>query len=109
MPKHKRYHQSSRDRMHERAGMERYEHGREVMRAIVDRPENEYTMRHASGGYLTEDHSQVANLPQHVVYRPYGDPVDYLPQDIDDTIHGIDAQRGLDYRKARAGWYPKKV
>lgn len=62
-----------------------------------------------SGGYLTEDHSQIANLPQNVVYRPYGDPVGVLSQDIDDTIYGVDSQRMRDYRKAKESWSPRKV
>jgi DNA-binding beta-propeller fold protein YncE len=65
--------------------------------------------KHFSGGYLTEDHTQVANLPQNVVYRPYGDPVGILDQDIDDTIYGIDTQRMRDFKKARESWDPRKV
>jgi hypothetical protein len=87
-----------------------YKHGRDMHNdSRSNAQENEYTMRHNTGGYLTEDHSQVANLPQNVVYRPYGDPVAYLPQDIDDTISGIDRQRGIDMRKAMEHFFPKKV
>lgn len=82
-------------------------HQSKVKRAVTGG--NEYSMRHSGGGYLTEDHSQVANLPQHVIYRPYGDPVSYLDQNQDDTISGIDHQRGLDMNKARAHFNPKKV
>lgn len=82
-------------------------HESKVKRAVTG--ENEYTMRHNTGGYLTEDHSQVANLPQHVVYRPYGDPVAYLDQNQDDTITGIDRQRAMDMNKAREHFVPKKV
>jgi hypothetical protein len=71
--------------------------------------ENAYNMRHATGGYLTEDHSQVANLPQHVVYRPYGDPTPYLPQEQDDTITGIDRQKSWDMHQAMKHFAPKKV
>lgn len=104
----RKYYQSKSDRKNESSGMKRY------MRDMNEKDhsfprENEYTMRHATGGYLTEDHSQVANLPQNVVYRPYGDPVPYLPQEQDDTISGIDRQRGYDMGKAMKHFYPKKV
>jgi hypothetical protein len=131
----KRYHQSKMDRKRESEGMKTYlrekrdgessysrymremnesmrsfDHGRDDHNdSRMHSKENEYTMRHNTGGYLTEDHNQVANLPQNVIYRPYGDPVPYLPQEIDDTITGIDRQRGYDMKKAMQHLYPKKV
>lgn len=60
-------------------------------------------------GMIHEDHSAVANLPQHVEYRPYPKPRDYMPEDIDDTIHGIDRQISYDNGKRKEHFYPKKV
>jgi len=62
------------------------------------------------GGMIREDHSQVANLPQEVMYRPYPKISSYLPEDLDDTIRGIDYQiDDLDGGKVRKGLNPKKV
>lgn len=132
----KRFHQSMRDRMHEMRGMHAYEdrmkegRGMGMMKYMEEMAEGRGMYRHgrdyhndefrhdmgdersrgiATGGYLTEDRSQIANLPQNVKYHPYGDPVDRLPQGIDDTITGIDRQRMYDYSKARDHFYPKKV
>lgn len=117
----KKYYQSKMDRKSESSGMKRFmremnegpvraNHGREMHNdEHMHSKENEYTMRHMTGGYLTEDHNQVANLPQNVVYRPYGDPIGYLDQRIDDTISGIDRQRGIDMKKAMDHFFPKKV
>lgn len=61
------------------------------------------------GDMIREDHSQVANLPQEVIMRPYKDSYDYMPEDIDDSIRGVDRQIGMDSSKRDEYYKPKKV
>ena len=60
-------------------------------------------------GMIHEDHNQVANLPQGVMMKPYGYEGGYLPEDLDDTIRGIERQKGYDNKKKLDHLYPKKV
>jgi len=90
----KRYHQSHKDRMHEKHGMEHYEKRRH------------HEMKEA--GMISEDYNAVANLPQHPVMKewpksPYG-----MPGDIDDTISGIDRQMSADNNQRRKHMRPHK-
>jgi hypothetical protein len=60
-------------------------------------------------GMIREDHSAIANLPQNVSMKPYPKEGGYLPEDLDDTLRGIDRQMGFDNRKKMEHFYPKKV
>lgn len=60
-------------------------------------------------GMIHEDHSAIANMPQHVMIKPYSKNHDYLPEDLDDTISGIDRQIGMDNHKRKMHNVPKKV
>ena len=60
-------------------------------------------------GMIREDHSAIANLPQGVEMKPWGSYHAGMPEDLDDTIHGIDKQIGMDDAKRRAHFMPKKV
>lgn len=135
----KRYHQSKKDRMHERRGEERYVeqhrdmhndermHNKDGMRMgpyHYDRqaqyramggaehyagmePRRHQEMRDA--GMIHEDHRAIANLPQNVVYRDYPRTHGYTPEDLDDTLHGIDRQMDYDNSHKMKHFYPKKV
>ena len=139
----KRYHQSKKDRHHERMGEDRY-----MMESGMDRDShkpdhfndekmhsrgNERAMyrsfRARSGdaegfyagmeprrrqemedaGYIHEDHSQIANLPQGVIMKPYPHTGPYLPEGLEDSIRGIDHQMDYDDKQRRSHFYPKKV
>lgn len=68
MAKKKRYHQSKRDRMDERYGMEHYEErkmAKRMHRGVTARGGNEYN------GMISEDFSKPSNLPTEVVMKPY--------------------------------------
>lgn len=68
------------------------------------------TQEMEDAGMIREDRNAVANLPQNVMYKPYPKNYDYLPEDLDDTIRGIDVQiKELDGRKRDRGFNPKKV
>ena len=113
----KKYHQSTRDRMHEREGEKRHMHHEHKDR-MHEREGEERHMHHAKhrahmlrereeyAGHdmareqerrdsrmICEDHNAVANLPQEVMMKsfprmPYG-----LNPYLDDTISGIDEQQ----------------
>lgn len=60
-------------------------------------------------GMIREDHSAIANLPQNVMIKAYPRPDGYMPEVLDDTIRGVDAQVALDNRKRKEHFAPKKV
>ena len=60
-------------------------------------------------GMIHEDHSAVANLPQNVMMKPYPKEGGYLPENLDDTLRGVDRQMNYDNSKKMAHLYPKKV
>lgn len=72
----KKYHQSAKDRMHEREGMDRYE--RRMRKDSRDESEGmkRYEEKDRRGfsyedNMIHEDRNQMANLPQHAVMREY--------------------------------------
>ena len=71
--------------------------------------ESRRKQEHEDGGMISEDHSAIANLPQNVMMKPYPRPGGYMPEDLDDTIRGIDEQMGEDNRKRMQHFHPKKV
>ena len=50
-----------------------------------------------------------AGMPTEVVMKPYPKDNSYMPENLDDTIKGVDAQKGMDNSKRRAHNVPKKV
>lgn len=60
-------------------------------------------------GMISEDHSAIANMPQNVIMREYPRHSDYLDGDLNDTIAGVDRQRGMDHSQMKKHNVPKKV
>lgn len=60
-------------------------------------------------GMIHEDPRAVANLPQHVVMSYYPKDANFLPENLDDTLRGIDHQLDYDNGKKLGHLYPKKV
>lgn len=105
----KRYHQSVKDRMAESRGEEkslmRHFEKQEHYAGADSRRRRELE----DGGMIYEDHNAVANLPQNVIYKSYEKVNSYLPEELDDTIRGIDRQiDDLDGGKVRRHMNPKK-
>jgi len=48
---------------------------------------------------INEDRSAIANMPQHVIMRPFAGEHGYTPENLDDTIRGIDRQMNQDNGK----------
>jgi hypothetical protein len=61
------------------------------------------------GSMIREDKSAIANLPQNVMIKMYPKPDMALPEDLDDTIRGVDEQMRGDDSKRRENFKPKKV
>lgn len=61
-------------------------------------------------GMIHEDHSAIANMPQNVMIKPYPKVDHYMPENLDDTIAGVDRQmETLDGAKRAQHTMPKKV
>ena len=58
---------------------------------------------------IREDHRAIANLPQEVMIKPYPKTGPYMPEDLDDTIRGVDRQMDYDDNKRAEHFFPKKV
>lgn len=61
------------------------------------------------GGMIKNDYSQIANMPQNVMMKPWPDGGSYMPERLDDTIVGINKQVSADDSKRSAHNVPKKV
>lgn len=68
-----------------------------------------YTEHAQDGGMIREDMRAIANLPQEVMIKPYEMTGPYMPEDLDDTIRGVDHQMDMDDSKRRATFKPRKV
>ena len=50
-----------------------------------------------------------SNMPTEVVFKSYPDSDSYLPENLNDKMSGVDAQKSLDNSKKNAHLQPKKV
>lgn len=91
----KRYHDSKKD-----SGA----HGPELYSGAAAR----YAMEKKDGSMIHENHNAIANMPQEVMIKPWPARPGYLPEDLDDTISGIDRQLSMDDPKG-SGFKPKKI
>ena len=85
---HKKSHHKKR---HHSSHMEDGRHGGRSMYEPSERK-----MEARSGEMISEDHHAIANMPQHVVYKPYTHGRSYLNTYLDDTMSGIDHQQHED-------------
>ena len=129
----------SRARYHEHAGMERKMHGLhhsdDTLRHERDSFNDEFhhnaepegsgpylydrtskdgmeSRRHKEmreAGMIHEDPRQIANLPQEVRMESYPKCGPWTPEDIDDTMRGVDRQIDYDDSKKMQHFFPKKV
>lgn len=67
------------------------------------------TQEMQDGGMIHMDRSQIANLPQNVMIKPWPEAGSYIPESLDDTISGVNRQMGMDDSKRAAHMNPKKV
>lgn len=68
------------------------------------------TQEMQDAGMIREDRSKIANLPQEVMIKAYPYAGATMPEDLDDTIKGVDHQINmLDEGKRNKHLEPKKV
>lgn len=60
-------------------------------------------------GMIHEDPRQIANLPQEVRMESYPKCGPWTPEDIDDTLRGVDRQIDYDDSQKMKHFFPKKV
>ncbi len=60
-------------------------------------------------GMIQNDNSAIANMPQGVKIQAYSKSGSYMPEDLDDTIKGVDKQIDMDDNKRNSHFKPKKV
>lgn len=63
----------------------------------------------SDAGMIHEDHNAVANMPQEVMMKFYPKTGPSMPEDLDDTLRGVDSQMDHDDSQRRRGFAPKKV
>jgi hypothetical protein len=61
------------------------------------------------GAMLHEDKSALAFMPREVMMKYYPSPYDYLPEDLDDGISGVDRLMGMNDSKRDEHMKPKKT
>lgn len=66
----------------------------------------EHEMR--MSGMISENRSEVANMPQEVRYHAWPKSQEGMYAKLDDTISGIDRQMDMDHSKARRDMDPTK-
>lgn len=67
------------------------------------------TQEMQDGGMIREDRSAISNLPQDVMIKPYAKVYGYMPEDLDDTIAGVDRQKEADAAGVRKDFHPRKT
>ena len=70
--------------------------------------EGRRTQEMQDGGMIREDRSAIANFPQEVMIKAYPKTGPYMPEDLDDTIRGVDMQMDGDDSKRRKTFGPHK-
>jgi hypothetical protein len=63
---------------------------------------------HSSADMVKNEDSQVADMPQSVMYKPWPKTGNYFEANLDDTITGIDKQMDSDGSKMKKGMNPIK-
>lgn len=63
----------------------------------------------SSEGMMSSSHSSMANCPTEVIMKAYPKAHSYLPEDLDDSIRGVDDQMGGDERQLHRGLKPRKA
>ena len=79
----KKYHQSMKDRKIESKAFEK-------------------AMKMEKEGFFRAESNSIANMPQEVIYRPFGKELPYMDynKSVNDTVYGVDEQIKMDTDKA---------
>lgn len=63
----------------------------------------------SDSGMISASSNSFAGLPQEVMMKPWPIVGSYLPENLNDTISGVDKQMNADSSKRAAHMVPKKV
>ena len=66
------------------------------------------TQEMQDAGMIRENPSAIANLPQEVMIKPWPDGGSYMPENLGDTIRGVDKQMEADDSKRMEHLKPHK-
>lgn len=66
-------------------------------------------MEMSKDGMIEEDNRAIANLPQEVMIKPYEKVGPYMPEELEDSIRGVDGQMKYDDQHRSMHEYPKKI
>lgn len=72
-------------------------------------PANRRSQEAQDASMIRENHGAIANLPQEVMMKPWPSSGSYMPENLDDTISGVNRQIALDDSKRSKHNVPKKV
>ena len=108
MAREKRYHQSPKSRLSESRGMEKKLRGPVKHAGFYEGHDSRRRLEHEDSMMIREDHNEIANLPQHVVMRPYPKTGYYEDSYLDDTARGIDHQIDQDMKEKKMHMHPEK-
>jgi hypothetical protein len=84
-------------------------HYKSLGSAFYDGMDSRRAQERADGNMIHEDRSAMANLPEQPIMKYYAKPHGYLPEGLNDSIGGVDAQISLDNSKKMRHYSPKKV
>ena len=104
----KRYHQNYKDEGMERRGRRMHGmHGRDGEYAGMETRRHQEMM---DSGMISEDHHEIANMPQNVMMKPWPMAAYDMPEEgLDDTIRGVNEQMNRDGSQMRKHNVAKKV
>lgn len=118
----KRYHQTHKDKMHERHG-EEHSVEKKMAHRMEERASHRSHMMHSGhyagaeprrrqemedSGMIREDHSAIANMPQSMMMKPWPSGGYGMPEGLDDTIKGVNRQMDADDNQRRKHNVPHK-
>lgn len=103
------HHHDAHAGLSEKSGSYHYDRERDNMRGMYEGFHGRRHQEMKDAGMIHEDHNAIANLPQNVMIKHYGDSYGYTPEDLNDTIEGVDRQIGYDNRQKMTHFFPKKV
>jgi hypothetical protein len=90
----KRYHESTKSRMSE---------------GYYQGPEERRRQEMEDAGMIREDHSAIANMPQEWMLKEWPKGGEYLPEDLNDRISGINRQMDEDGSKLKKNMGPNHM
>lgn len=71
--------------------------------------ESRKSQEREDGGMIREDKGAMANMPQNIIMKMYPKPGEYMTENLDDSIRGVDMLMGKNKSKRNEHMKPKKT